>query len=487
MSAVALREESVAFTPELAQELARVPLFAEMPTEDEALCFGPLTLVHGEAGTVLAREGEMVDSFWVLLSGQIQMLEITPLGHEIVVYVYEPGATFGEVPLLANIPSTHTLRLLRDCRMLRFRESAFWQLMSDCPSLRKSVLRTMAMRMQKMQHSVVQQEKMAALGTMAAGLMHELNNPGAAARRAATLLRDSFFRLNAVSTRLHRRALSGEQMSCMDEMLQEAMKPEHRTLLNSLEQSDAEEQLAEWLEANGATEAWKTAPPLVAAGLTTDDLACVKSSFPNDAFGDTLEWIEVFLSSMQLVSTIEESVGRVTELVKAVKLYAYEGSSKMASIDVNRSVLAALVILGHKMREKSIVLEKHLAPDVPEIQCSCKGLNQIWTNLLDNAIDAVPMGGSIRVNTWAEPASAPQTVCIEVTDSGSGIPAEVQPHIFDPFFTTKAAGKGTGLGLGIANRLVESAGGSIHFTSQPGETRFLVRLPTTQETAACSR
>jgi signal transduction histidine kinase len=189
---------------------------------------------------------------------------------------------------------------------------------------------------------------------------------------------------------------------------------------------------------------------------------------------------------MQLVATIEESIGRVTDLVRAVKSYAYEGKGQKQSIDINDSIHATMIILAHKLREKEIVVEKNFAPDLPALHSECTGLNQIWTNLLDNAIDAVPQHGHIRVRTWAEkrdgkPGDPHTDLCISVSDNGVGIPLESQPLIFDPFYTTKPVGVGTGIGLGIVQRIVEQYGGVIRFSSAPGDTEFVVRLPSDRE------
>jgi len=188
------------------------------------------------------------------------------------------------------------------------------------------------------------------------------------------------------------------------------------------------------------------------------------------------------VSSQQLVGTVEESIGRVSDLVHAVKTYAYEGKGQRQIVDVNDSIHATLVILGHKFREKEIILKKDFASDLPTMQTDCSGLNQIWTNLLDNAIDAVPQGGTIAVKTWAETSTGsngkPSTdLCISVIDNGSGIPLESQPQVFDAFYTTKPVGVGTGLGLGIVQKIVETYGGVIRFSSEPGNTEFLVKLP----------
>ena len=223
--------------------------------------------------------------------------------------------------------------------------------------------------------------------------------------------------------------------------------------MSSLEQSDAEEALAEWMEGANIENAWKMAPTLVSIGLKAEDLECARAEFPGSTLSDALNWIEAMASSMQLVGTIEESIGRVSDLVMAVKSYAYEGKGKKQSVDINSSIHATLVILSHKMREKEITVEKDFASDLPPLQSECTGLNQIWTNLLDNSIDAVGPHGKISVKTWAEksPAAADNQrtdICIRIADDGSGIPLESQAHIFDTFYTTKPVGVGTGLGTG---------------------------------------
>jgi signal transduction histidine kinase len=355
--------------------------------------------------------------------------------------------------------------------------------MTACPEVRKAILGNMAHRLQKFQSVVVQQEKMASLGTLAAGLMHELNNPGAAAVRAAAQLRANLMRMHQLTAKFSKASLSDEQKQCMFELQEYALSKEKPVRMNSLEQSDAEEALAEWMESADVQDAWKLAPTLVSIGIDSTELECARSEFPGPFFSDALNWLEALVSSMQLVSTIEESIGRVSDLVKAVKSYAYEGKGQKQSVDINESIHATLVILTHKIREKQINIEKDFAANLPALQCECSGLNQIWTNILDNAIDAVAQGGHIRVRTWEEDASANSAskprhyLCITIADDGPGIPLESQAHIFDPFYTTKPVGVGTGLGLGIVQRITDQYGGQVTFASEPGNTEFRIRLP----------
>jgi signal transduction histidine kinase len=344
------------------------------------------------------------------------------------------------------------------------------------------VLGNMAARFQKYQSVVAQQEKMASLGTLAAGLMHELNNPGAAAVRAAGQLRENLLRMHKLTAKFSKSELTHEQKSCMFELQEYALAKGKQAPMSSLEQSDAEEALSNWMESAEVEDAWRIAPTLVSVGITSGELECARTEFPGAVFSDTLNWLEALVSSLQLVGTIEESIGRVSDLVKAVKSYAYEGKGQKQSVHINESIHATLVILAHKMREKQITLKKDFGANMPALQCECSGLNQIWTNLLDNAIDAVDQNGRIRIRTWAEEGvgkdGQPRSyLCVAVADNGAGIPPEIQAHIFDPFYTTKAVGVGTGLGLGIVQRIVEQYGGTVNFSSEPGNTEFHVRLP----------
>jgi signal transduction histidine kinase len=358
-------------------------------------------------------------------------------------------------------------------------------LMTACPGARKAILGNMAARFQKFQSVIAQQEKMASLGTLAAGLMHELNNPGTAAVRAASQLRENLMRMHRLTEKFSKSKLSDEQKHCMFQLQEYALKKEKPVNMNSLEQSDAEEALATGLENAEVENAWHIAPMLVSMGITSGELECARSEFPGPVFSDALSWLEALVSSLQLVGTIEESVGRVSELVKAVKSYAYEGKGQKQTVSINESLYATLVILAHKLREKQITLEKDFAPNLPPLQTECSGLNQVWTNLLDNAIDAVGQNGRIRIRTWAEESEGKDGkrhgyLGITIADNGPGIPPDIQAHIFDAFYTTKAVGVGTGLGLGIVQRIVEQYGGTVNFSSEPGNTEFHVRLPQTR-------
>jgi len=450
------------------------PIFAESKERDlEGL--GEVELLHVPAGAPLVKEGDPSHFFWILLEGQIHATKAEGDGTSTSLSTLSAGETFGEVQLLTgkdksgvtcwtDVPST----------LVRVSEEAFWRLMASCSIIRKGILINMARRLQAYQAMTLHREKLVSLGVLSAGLMHELNNPGSAARRAASQLRQNLTRLQQCSLRFCTDSMGGEEGACMSRLQEHAMSSKPMHVVDSLEQSDTEERLAEWLEDAGVENGWELAPALTAIGLSEADLACARSAFPKEELSDALNWVGALTSSMQLVGTIEESITRVTELVSAVKKYSHEDKSQRHRVAIHETLLSTLTILGHKFRQKEIRIEKDFAPGLPELITSGVGLNQVWTNLIDNAIDASPQKGKIGIRTWIQDGN----IYVAVADQGQGIAEENRGHIFEPFFTTKEAGVGTGLGLDIAHRIVTgNYHGEISFTSQPGATEFLVRLP----------
>ena len=454
-------------------ELSKVSVFAEMKEENLA-CLGTVELIEAAAGAEIAPPGSVCDGFYVVLEGEVEIHKMEKQGDPAKVFPQTAGETFGEMPLLKGVQGTFGVVAAAKSRLVRFDEESFWQLMFSCPRVRAAILGNMARRLESYQASAVQREKLASLGTLAAGLMHELNNPGAAALRAASQLRDNLTRMQEIGLRFTSKPLTQTQMDCMNSLQQQTMRRDCCVLMGSLEQSDREEALAEWLEKTGVNNAWRIAPTLSEMGLDAERLDCARTAFQGQDLSDVLNWLESLISNIQLVSTIESSIARVTDLVVAVKKYAYEGKGIGASLNVHESLHSTLIILGHKLRNKAIVLRKHFASDLPALEGAAPGLNQVWTNLLDNAIDASPQGGEITIRTRREG----DRIAVSIGDHGGGISEEDQRHIFEPFFTTKPVGSGTGLGLDIARRIVESKhGGEIALKSNPQGTEFTVLLP----------
>ncbi len=437
--------------------------------------------VTAAAGTVLAEPGQELRSYWVVLEGEMRAERPEADGSRTVAGVVAAGEGFGEAPLLTGKPYTPFLILAaQDSLLVRFTEEQFWTLLACCPDTRKVVLANMAQRLQAYQVEALHREKLVSLGTLAAGLMHELHNPGSAAKRAAVQLRENLMRLQQLSLRFSDQPKTPAQLECMKGLLEHTLHGCRLAAMSSLEQADAEESMAEWLASAGVENAYTIAPALVGMGFDRHELDCAREYFEAGTFSDALNWLEALVSSVSLVCAIEESISRVSDLVMAVKKFAYDERSTARELDVHDSLQSTLTILGHKLRIKQISVEKRFAASPATIHTRGSALSQVWTNLIDNAVDASPVNRQIEIATWTEMGNGtePGRLAVSITDHGEGIPPEVLPRIFEPFFTTKPQGSGTGLGLEIVHRIVtQKFGGTINVESEPGNTRFIVRLP----------
>ena len=448
---------------------------------------GPVDRVKIQAGTVVEQTWAPNHVYAVVLDGEIRVDRLEPDGSRSTITVAQRGQGFGEAPmLLGKTFSPAIIEAVRDTDVVRFSEGDFWKLMACCPTFRKVAQADMAKRLQAYQVEALHREKLVSLGTLAAGLMHELHNPGSAAKRASSQLRLNLLRLQQLSLRFSDKPKTHDQLDCMRSLLEHTMQGCHAPAMSTIEQSEVEESMAEWLASAGVENAYSIAPALVGIGLGKEELVCAKDAFDPPNFSDALNWLEALVSSVSLVCTIEESISRVSELVMAVKKFAYDEKSPAKELDVHDSLQSTLTILGHKLRIKGIQVEKEFAASPAVIQTCGSSLSQVWTNLIDNALDASPANAKIRIETWTESGNAAGSqasagsdklaVCIE--DHGSGIPSDALPHIFEAFFTTKPQGSGTGLGLEIVHRIVtQKFGGTIEVKSEPGNTRFIVRLP----------
>ena len=463
---------------EVAGALRRTRPFAEI---DPQACLDALRgierveRIRAKTGAVLVDAGQRVHFYWLVLEGEIRAERPESDGTRTVVGIAGAGEGFGETPLLTGKNhSPFFIQATRDSVLLRFTEQDFWTLLAACPAVRAVVLANMAQRLQSYQVEALHREKLVSLGTLAAGLMHELHNPGAAAKRAASQLRENLLRMQQLSLRFSDQPKTQAQLDCMKSLLEHTMSGCHARAMSTVEQSDAEERLAQWLESAGVENPFAIAPALVDIGLDERELGCTKEAFNAASFSDALNWLEALVSSVSLVCAIEESITRISDLVLAVKKFAYDERSPAKEIDVHDSLQSTLTILGHKLRIKQIAVEKCFSASPSTIHTRGSALSQVWTTLIDNAVDASPAKAQIEIATWSEDG----WLAVSITDHGAGIPPEVIPRIFDPFFTTKPQGSGTGLGLEIVHRIVtQKFGGSIAVNSEPGNTRFIVRLP----------
>jgi signal transduction histidine kinase len=452
------------------QLVRSAPLFAGL-TDAQMGCIEPGEVIEVPAGTVLVPEGERCPFFFVVLEGEIR-LSRTYDRQSVLMGVIKPGKYTGEVTLLLDIPWVATARVGKAARLFRLNQENFWLMLSSCHSVAREIFQFAATKMRNIEGYSQQREKLASLGTMAAGLAHELNNPASAARRAAAHLRETSDKAQTLLCQLSK-TLTHDQWRHLAFASQDATRRlASAPPLDHIERSDRADKIASWLQARNVATPWDLAPTFVSADVDIAWLDESMGQLPAASHADALSWLESRLNLILLLSQVEQSTGRISELVKAMKSYSYMGQSPMQEVDVHEGIESTLLMLGHKL--KNVTLTRAFDRSVPRIMTYGSELNQVWTNLIDNAIDAVNGKGKICIGTWQED----NQVVVEIVDNGSGIPPEVQSHMFEPFFTTKAVGSGTGLGLIISNRIVaDRHGGEIEFESKPGETRFKVRLP----------
>ncbi|HEU4715024.1 MAG TPA: ATP-binding protein [Pyrinomonadaceae bacterium] len=462
--------------PDKAEALKRVHVFADLP-EDQLRWFADNSEDRRyAAGDVMFRKGDPPDVMVIYLEGEIHAYW-DENDHDMV-YIGRAGDPSTEVsgmlPFSRMTAFQVTGRAVTDVRVLRFPVTMFPELMQRSPVLVQRLVGIMSDRVREATTLDQQQDKLMALGKLSAGLAHELNNPAAGATRAADDLIETLQELRAADMRLCSHDLTAEQQQSIDAFERRAID---RTAtaghLNSLDQSDREDEISEWLEAHGVEEPWKLSANLVEAGMDSAALDELLGEIPPTAIVDVLARVNCQLAAAKLASEIKTSTARISELVRAIKEYSYMDQASVQDLDVHKGLDNTLLILKYKLRKKDITVTRDYAEGLPLIKAYGSELNQVWTNLIVNAVDAMSTGGKLKVRTKREPTD----IMVEIRDNGAGIPAAARSRIFEPFFTTKPVGEGTGLGLDTVARIVRKHRGNVRFESKPGDTCFQVRLP----------
>lgn len=460
------------------EELASFPLFADDDREALQWLAAHFEVRCFEAGAVLVQEGAPAMDFFVVLEGEIHYrMTGDPSGS---VFVRVAGQPSGVLPFSRMKVARGRATAVRPSRIVVMPATELRELVYRVPNLAQKLVSEMTDRTRETTRIAERTEKMLALGKLSAGLAHELNNPASAVVRSAAMLREVLARRRQYAILLKGYVLPPEAQEILSELGVSLNQCPPERGLDALERADAASDFADWLEENHASP--EVAGDLVDAGITAKQLEPLTKLMPPEAFDGGLHMLASDYQIFCLTREIEEAARRISDLVQAVKSYSYMDQTPLSEVDVEQGIDVTLRMFQHLLKH-GIRVERKFDEHLPKIPANGSELNQIWTNLIDNAIGAmatVPNGEKVlEIHTAAEP----EFVLVEVVDNGPGVPPEIQGRIFDPFFTTKPVGEGTGLGLDIVQRIVRSHHGLIRLESRPGRTAFQVRLPRVRKIA----
>jgi signal transduction histidine kinase len=453
------------------EELQRVNAFVDLP--DDVLDWflansKERTFAEGE---VYWRPGEPINRMIVILKGQVEARG--DIGGELMSIVFSTGQVTGILPFSRLKESSVTGRALVETHVLEFPSTLFPELTQRSPLLTQRLVGIMSDRIREFTRMEQQRDRLAGLGKLSAGLAHELNNPASAATRAASQLREMLYRVRNVSHELARRELTQDQ-KCEIENLENTLMSMELPTPDPLTMSALEDEIDCILRSHGHDELWQMAGDLARRCVKPEVIEGLYGSLGPDTAKAALMRIALLTQVADLLREIESATGRISELVRAMKDYTYMDQTPVQNVDIVKSLETTLTILNHKLK-KGVTVTRDYQKLPLAVNSFGSELNQVWTNLIDNAISAMAGKGELRVKTYKDG----DCVNIEITDNGSGIPKENLSRIFEPFFTTKAVGEGTGLGLDTVQRIVRKHRGNITVTSRPRETKFTVSLPLT--------
>ena len=450
------------------EDLRSIDVFHDLPTESLQWLAERMELRESKSGDLVIKAGTPADYLYAIFTGEIRG-ERADTGQ---VFTAPAGTISGLLPFSRLTVFPSNAYATKDTRAAQLNKSHFPEMLQQIPVLPQRLVALMADRIREATRADNQREKLMALGQLSAGLAHELNNPAAAGQRAADYLRKAVKEFRTANVKFAKLNLDLESRSFLIELESDLSSNACAVALDSLERSDREEKLADWLEKRGVVDSWMLAPDLVDSGCTPQVLEQIAVRLPKEYLGMALNRLTASLNINRLVEEIESSMKRITELVRAVKDYSYMDQMPEQEVDIHNGIDTTLIMLKHRLKN-GIEVVREYDRNIPRMTVRGSELNQVWTNLISNAIDAMNGKGKLRLVTHCADGKA----LVEVIDNGCGIPPENLDRIFEPFFTTKGVNEGTGLGLDIAARVVRNHGGDIKVHSKPGHTVFGVSLP----------
>jgi signal transduction histidine kinase/predicted CoA-binding protein len=453
--------------------LCKIPLFANLSEDDLERVCEMVEEIQLSKGDILFSQGSAGDKAYIVREGEVEILKHSQ-GRDVLLAVRKSGEVIGEMSLLHEAPRSASVKARTDSRLVSISHDNLDQMINKSPSAARALLNTIVARLQSTEVMLRQSEKVAQLGTLTAGVAHELNNPAAAVQRGTEQLQNELSSLQEAEKNIAGLDLESSQKDQLQILLSEIQdRARQPSDLNALTRSDLEMEVEDFLESQGVENPWEFAPSLVNLGQTTEKLSALTTCLSAEQLPPILNWMTANYNVYSLLYEVEQGSKQISSIVKALKHYAYLDQAPVQLIDVHEGVDNTLVLLRTKLK-RGINVQREYHPDLPRIQAYGTELNQVWTNIIDNASDALEGKGNIIIRTRKES----QWVVVEIEDDGPGIPHDSQSKVFDPFFTTKEPGKGTGLGLDISyNIVVQRHRGDLRLTSRPGRTCFEVWLP----------
>jgi signal transduction histidine kinase len=462
-----------------AEELKKVIALSDLPDDHLQWILERAEYQEYEDGSIVKKTGDEADVMVIILEGRINFY--LDVHGRLVYYFYFAndvltGGVGGLLPYSRMKVYLGCSIAVGKLRLLELNKQFFRELEQLNPDFIQKLIGYMTERAKAFATTQLQQEKVTALGQLSAGIAHELNNPASAINRMSSELTKRLKMNYELTEKLLQHKISPELIQDLRKMVEEKYHNNVKKL-SALEQMNKEDEIAEWLINIGFEEIHQTSETLVDAGFSYSDFENIQQEVNKDIFFQVIRWLENLLSSQKILKDMEESSTRISALVGAIKSHVHmDQSNELQPANIHTGIENTLTLLGYKLREKNITVKRLFCDNITDIPVFVGEMNQVWTNIIDNAIYAIPQGGELTIETLCDV----KNVIVKIIDNGAGIPADILSRIFDPFFTTKKVGDGTGIGLDLVNRIIKHHNGTISVNSKPGRTEFAVSVPVTQ-------
>jgi signal transduction histidine kinase len=461
---------------EIIKDLKKVIALSDLPDEHLQWIADRVEYQEFEDGAVVGKKGDPMDVMWFIPEGRFDFyMDVN--GQQVYYYNFQndsvSGGVSGLLPYSRMKASPGYSYAVGKSKKYTLHKKYFQELEQLNPSLIQRLIGYMTERARSFATTQLQHEKVSALGKLAAGIAHELNNPASAINRISSELSDRLKENYILTEKLLQYKISPEHVQSIRVMVEEKERSNNKKL-SPLQRMQREDEISGWLEQNGFSGSNAASETFADVGITGEDLESIRNRVDKEAFIHVLQWVENLLISQRIMNDLEDSSTRITNLVGAIKSHVHmDQTNELQPTDIHRGIEDTLTLLGYKLREKNITVKKVFSENLPEVPAYIGELNQVWTNIIDNAIYALGQNGELTIETTSDAKNAQ----VKIIDNGAGIPPEIISRIFDPFFTTKKVGEGTGIGLDLVNRIIKHHNGEIKVNSKPGRTEFIICIP----------